>query len=245
MSLPVQAGDLEVPNDEELHTLRRVSDKIPFKAYTIAFVELVERMSFYGTTQVRPPSPSCTHRANPGQVFVNFIQQPNPGTRTGKAVDPKATNAQPGALGLGQQASTGLTTFKPVLGVPDPILYGPGAYVAGHVHQGRHKTMRRVLAGADRNRRGTSSSSPAPRRTGHRLRPPPKALAAFIIGLIIMGIGTGGFKPNIRPAGRRTGAEPQDPHPRGERACSRARSELRHRRPAGHHPARVQLVRPP
>jgi proton-dependent oligopeptide transporter, POT family len=57
VSLPVQEGDLEVPNDEELRTLRRVSDKIPFKAYTIAFVELVERMSFYGTTQVRPPHP--------------------------------------------------------------------------------------------------------------------------------------------------------------------------------------------
>jgi hypothetical protein len=54
VSLPVQPGDPEIPNDEELHTLRRVSDKIPFKAYTIAFVELVERMSFYGTTQVRP-----------------------------------------------------------------------------------------------------------------------------------------------------------------------------------------------
>jgi hypothetical protein len=54
VSLPVQAGDPDVPNDEELHTLRRVSDKIPFKAYTIAFVELVERMSYYGTTQVRP-----------------------------------------------------------------------------------------------------------------------------------------------------------------------------------------------
>jgi proton-dependent oligopeptide transporter, POT family len=28
---------------------------------------------------------------------------------------------------------------------------------------------------------------------------PHKAIAAFIIGLIIMGIGTGGFKPNISP----------------------------------------------
>jgi hypothetical protein len=54
VSLPVQPGDLELPNDEELRTLRRVSDKIPFKAYTIAFVELVERMSYYGTTQVSP-----------------------------------------------------------------------------------------------------------------------------------------------------------------------------------------------
>jgi POT family proton-dependent oligopeptide transporter len=43
----------EAPTPEELLTLRRVSDKIPFKAYTIAFVELVERLSYYGTTQVR------------------------------------------------------------------------------------------------------------------------------------------------------------------------------------------------
>jgi len=40
------------PTDEERHTLRRVSDKIPLRAYTIAFVELVERLSYYGTTAV-------------------------------------------------------------------------------------------------------------------------------------------------------------------------------------------------
>ena len=42
----------EMPTEEELHTLRRVSDKIPWHAYTIAFVELCERFSFYGTTVV-------------------------------------------------------------------------------------------------------------------------------------------------------------------------------------------------
>lgn len=52
-----QAGYLpdnieDFPTDEELHTLRRVPDHIPIKAYTIAFVELVERLSYYGTTQV-------------------------------------------------------------------------------------------------------------------------------------------------------------------------------------------------
>ena len=44
--------DLEKPSDEDLTTLRRVSEKIPFKAYTVATVELMERLSFYGTTQV-------------------------------------------------------------------------------------------------------------------------------------------------------------------------------------------------
>ena len=37
---------------EELDTLRRVSGKIPWSAYTIAFVELCERFSYYGTTVV-------------------------------------------------------------------------------------------------------------------------------------------------------------------------------------------------
>jgi POT family proton-dependent oligopeptide transporter len=40
------------PTDEELHTLRRVSEKIPWSVYTIAFVELVERFSYYGTAVV-------------------------------------------------------------------------------------------------------------------------------------------------------------------------------------------------
>jgi POT family proton-dependent oligopeptide transporter len=88
--------DENLPTDEELQTLRRVADYIPAKAYTIAFIELTERLSYYGTVQ----------------VFVNFIQQANPGTATGKALDPSSANAQPGALGLGQQASTGLTTFN-------------------------------------------------------------------------------------------------------------------------------------
>lgn len=42
----------EYPTEEELHQLRRVSDKIPWMVYTIAFVELCERFSYYGTTVV-------------------------------------------------------------------------------------------------------------------------------------------------------------------------------------------------
>jgi len=44
--------DGELPTEEELHTLRRVSDSIPWRVYTIAFVELCERFSYYGTTVV-------------------------------------------------------------------------------------------------------------------------------------------------------------------------------------------------
>jgi POT family proton-dependent oligopeptide transporter len=35
-----------------LHTLRRVPDVVPWKAFALAFVELCERFSYYGTTVV-------------------------------------------------------------------------------------------------------------------------------------------------------------------------------------------------
>jgi proton-dependent oligopeptide transporter, POT family len=44
--------DFEQPTEEELATLRRVSGQIPWTAYTVAFVELCERFSYYGTTAV-------------------------------------------------------------------------------------------------------------------------------------------------------------------------------------------------
>ena len=42
----------EYPTAEEVNTLRRVCGTVPWSAYTIAFVELCERFSYYGTTQV-------------------------------------------------------------------------------------------------------------------------------------------------------------------------------------------------
>lgn len=47
-----------VPTAEDLVTLRRVPTKIPPKLLTIAFVELCERFSYYGTTVVCMPSTS-------------------------------------------------------------------------------------------------------------------------------------------------------------------------------------------
>lgn len=85
-------SEFEIPTEHELATLRRVSGKIPWAAYTVAFVEFCERFSYYGTTA----------------VFVNFIQQPlPPGSNTGAGKD----DFQSGALGMGQRASTGLTTL--------------------------------------------------------------------------------------------------------------------------------------
>lgn len=83
------------PTEEDLRSLRRVPAGIPWKIYTIAFVELCERMSYYGTTA----------------VYSNFIAKPAP-TRTGAALNPHDEEAQPGALGLGKQVAFSLTTFN-------------------------------------------------------------------------------------------------------------------------------------
>lgn len=42
----------ERPSEADNHTLRRVSGKVPWMAYSIAFVELCERFSYYGTAAV-------------------------------------------------------------------------------------------------------------------------------------------------------------------------------------------------
>lgn len=55
----IYSEDSDAPSLEELHTLRRVRDHINWKAYTIAFVELCERFSYYGTTVV------CAHFSSP------------------------------------------------------------------------------------------------------------------------------------------------------------------------------------
>lgn len=55
-----QPGD-EWPTNEDLHTLRRVPDKISVSAYTVAFIELCERFSYYGTQVLCTPLRISTH----------------------------------------------------------------------------------------------------------------------------------------------------------------------------------------
>ena len=62
--------DLPRPTEDELHgpgKLLRVSAPIPLSVYTVAFVELVERFSYYGTQVV------CTFSSLPH----NFQELPN------------------------------------------------------------------------------------------------------------------------------------------------------------------------
>lgn len=166
----IHAG-LEFPTEEERLTLRRVSDAIPWNAYLIAFVELAERFSFYGCSV----------------VFTNFIQQPLPdGSHTGAGF----ATGQSGALGLLQQASTGLTTFYMFWCYITPLF---GAYIAD-TYLGRFNTICIAVAIALLGHIILIISA-VPGVIEHSK----SSTAAFIIALIVTGIGTGLFKANISP----------------------------------------------
>ncbi|KLT43964.1 PTR2-domain-containing protein [Cutaneotrichosporon oleaginosum] len=163
-------GD-EFPTEEEVAHLHRIPDRIPWATYLVAYIELAERFSYYGCTV----------------VFTNFIQQPlPPNSNTGAGKD----DYRSGALGMGQRASTGLTTFNTFWVYVTPLF---GAYLADK-YWGRYKTVCVAVAVA---------------MVGHIIliiAAIPQvivnkggALACFIIAIIIMGAGTGCFKSNISP----------------------------------------------
>lgn len=60
------------PTDEELATLRRVSGKIPWTAYTVAIVEFCERFSYYGTTAVCKLLDHPLERS--GEILTRYAQ---------------------------------------------------------------------------------------------------------------------------------------------------------------------------
>lgn len=91
---------------------------------------------------------------------------------------------------MGQRASTGLGTFNQFWVYFTPLL---GAYVAD-TYLGRFNTIFISLAIAIVGHIIlTVSAIPTV------LANPRGALGGFVIGLVVMGIGTGGFKPNISP----------------------------------------------
>ena len=141
--------------------------------FQIAFVELVERMSYYGTTA----------------VYSNFISKKRH-TRTGAALHPHNPNAAAGALGMGKQVAFSLTTFNAFWVYCCPLL---GAWIAD-TYLGRFKTIfYSVLVAEVGHLILVASAAPSVLDTPHG------SLSAFILGLIVMGLGTGTFKPNISP----------------------------------------------
>ncbi|KAK4574448.1 hypothetical protein LTR86_001289 [Recurvomyces mirabilis] len=164
--------EIVIPTEEDLATLRRVPAKLPWIAFTVAFVELAERFAYYGTTA----------------VMVNYIQRPMPvGSVTGN--DPRS-NGRPGALGFGQKASTGLVLFNKFWAYFIPLF---GGWIAD-AKWGRLKTIYASI-GVAMFGHILIIISAIPSVVKHQSG----ALGCFSVGLIFFGIGVGGFKPNISP----------------------------------------------
>ncbi|KAL7948789.1 PTR2 domain-containing protein [Trichoderma barbatum] len=160
----------DFPTEEELRTLRRVSGKIKWAMYTIAFVELCERFSYYGSSV----------------LYTNFVNRGlPPGSTTGAA-----PHGRPGALGMGPKAAQGISLFNQFFAYIMPLL---GAWVAD-ARMGRFWTLHLAI-GISTIAHVILVASAAPgvivKKDG--------AFACFIIGLICLCVGTGFFKANVSP----------------------------------------------
>ncbi|KAJ5731364.1 uncharacterized protein N7483_005872 [Penicillium malachiteum] len=163
-----QLGD-EEPAEGELHgpnALRRVSAPIPWAVYTVAFVELCERFSYYGT-QV---------------LYSNFVNHSLPqingpaGSNHYTGAGGGSSQGVSGALGKGVETANGVNTFNTFWCYCVPLF---SAWLADE-HWGRYKTICWSIAAAILVITNTNA-----------------CFGVFMLGVIIMGLGTGGFKPNI------------------------------------------------
>ncbi|KAF8690955.1 Peptide transporter PTR2A, partial [Rhizoctonia solani] len=167
--------DIVLPTEEEKRTLRRVAGHIPMSAWLVVVVEFAERFSYYGTTG----------------PFVNYIQRPLPEGGNGAGAPPKGTEIRPGALGKGQQASTGLTTFFSFLSYLTPIL---GA-ILSDAYWGKLKTLFIfAIVGGVGHVILVGTAAPALLQNN-----PTGSYVGLIISLIIMGFATGAIKSNVSP----------------------------------------------
>ncbi|CAE7208615.1 unnamed protein product [Rhizoctonia solani] len=172
---PEDADDIVIPTEEEKRTLRRVAGNIPISAWLVVIVEFAERFSYYGTTG----------------PFVNYIQRPLPIGGNGAGAPAKGSGRVPGALGKGQQASTGLTTYNSFFSYCTPIL---GAIIAD-AYWGKFKTINVfVIWGGIGHIILTATAIPSVLQHS-----PSGAFAGFIISITIIAFATGAIKSNVAP----------------------------------------------
>lgn len=174
-------------SEEDLRTLRRVAGKIPWQAWTITFVEFCERFSYYGTTVVCMEICICPihfHWLTWRLKGTNYIQQPLPaGSTTG--ANHGSEDFRSGAFGLGQQSSFAATTFNGFWAYFMPIL---GAYIADE-YLGRFRTIQyAIFISIIGHVILVVSATPAV------IVHTKTAWGVFWLGMVVMGIGTGGFK---------------------------------------------------
>ncbi|KAJ7241852.1 PTR2-domain-containing protein, partial [Mycena rebaudengoi] len=162
-----------LPTDEEGATLRHVAGEIPWAAYLICLVEFAERGSYYG----------CSG------VFANYIQRPLPVGGNGAGAPPAGTQATAGALGMGLIAATGLTKTFSLLAYTLPILGG----IMADTKWGRFKTICiGTVIGAVAHIVLVVAGIPSVIAGG-------KAIAPFVISILLLALGTGFIKACIAP----------------------------------------------
>ncbi|CDH54190.1 mfs peptide transporter [Lichtheimia corymbifera JMRC:FSU:9682] len=159
-----------VPTDQDWKELREVADAIPKSGFLVILIEFCERFTYYGLSG----------------PFQNYIQHPNPESFPADI---------PGALGKGQQVATALTTFFQFWCYITPVRV-PSSVIGGIIadqYLGKYNT---ILVFAGIYMVGlvilTASSVPAAIENG-------AAFPAFVVALIIVGLGTGGIKANVSP----------------------------------------------
>ncbi|ROV90626.1 hypothetical protein VMCG_10022 [Cytospora schulzeri] len=162
----------DMPTEEELHTLRRVSGKIKWTAYSVAICELAERFSYYGSSV----------------LYTNFVVHSlPPGSNTGAGHN---HGGQSGALGLGSRAGQGISLTNQFFAYIVPLFGGwladakLGRYKVLHIAICVSMTAHVILVAA---------SAPSV------ITKPDNSLAAFIVGMLVLCIGTGLFKANVAP----------------------------------------------
>ncbi|CRG92670.1 Peptide transporter PTR2 [Talaromyces islandicus] len=163
------------PTEEESRTLRKVAENLPLVSFSLCLVEFAERASYYGAKT----------------VFSNFIQFPLPKGGNGAGAPPRGTQETAGALGMGLQASSGLTLLFTFLAYVIPIFGGWWA----DVYTGRYKAIViGVLICGIAHIIQVVGAIPSVLQKGKSNSAPP-----FVLGLLILAFGAGIFKPNIAP----------------------------------------------
>jgi len=149
------------PTAEELRTLRKVGEPLPKAAFLVAIVELCERFTYYGASG----------------LFQNYISRPRSG-ELGR-----------GALGMGHQGATGLSTFFQFWCYVTPIL---GAIIADQ-YLGKYNTIV-IFCGVYMVGLLILTCTSIPAALDHGA-----GLGGFVVAIIVIGLGTGGIKSNVAP----------------------------------------------
>ncbi|KAI8939857.1 hypothetical protein NX059_003592 [Plenodomus lindquistii] len=149
------------PTAEEMKTLRKVGEPLPKSAFLVAIVELCERFTYYGASG----------------IFQNYISRPRSGEE-GR-----------GALGMGHQGATGLSTFFQFWCYVTPIL---GAVIADQ-YLGKYNTIV-IFCGVYIVGLLVLTLTSLPVALDHGA-----GLGGFIVAIIVIGLGTGGIKSNVAP----------------------------------------------